>query len=71
DDGLPLVTYCQAQVRGSHTYFVLRWLGFKAVYGYEGSWGEWGNDPQMPIATGDEPGRIEKTREEERGKAPF
>ncbi|MFQ6672171.1 MAG: sulfurtransferase [Candidatus Tectimicrobiota bacterium] len=57
-EGVPVVTYCQAQVRGSHTYFVLRWLGFESAYGYEGSWGEWGNDLQRPIVTGTEPGTI-------------
>lgn len=56
-DGLPVVTYCQAQVRGSQTYFVLRWLGFD-VKGYEGSWGEWGNDDRLPVVRGGDPGQM-------------
>ncbi len=59
-DGLPVVTYCQAQVRGSHTYFVLRWLGYEAVKGYEGSWAEWGNSSRLPVTLGSEPGSFEE-----------
>lgn len=58
-DGLPVVTYCQAQVRGSHTYFVLRWLGYEAVMSYEGSWAEWGNSSRLPVTLGGEPGSFE------------
>lgn len=58
-DGQPIVTYCQAQVRGSQTYFVLRWLGYEAVMGYEGSWAEWGNDSRLPVVLGSEPGSVE------------
>lgn len=44
-----VITYCQAGVRASHTYFVLKHLlGYQNVRNYVGSWGEWGNrlDPE-------------------------
>lgn len=47
-----VVTHCQTGVRGAHTYFVLRLLGYPKVRLYDGSWAEWGNNPATPIATG-------------------
>ncbi|CAG7624019.1 Sulfur carrier protein TtuD [Paenibacillus solanacearum] len=38
-----VVPYCQTNVRGAHTYFTLRLLGFSDIRPYEGSWAEWGN----------------------------
>lgn len=46
------VTHCQTGVRAAHTYFVLRLLGYPKVRVYDGSWAEWGNDQEAPIATG-------------------
>lgn len=43
------VTYCQTGVRAAHTYFVLRLLGYSKVRVYDGSWAEWGNNPEAPI----------------------
>ena len=44
-----VITYCQGGVRAAHTYFVLRLLGYDRVRNYTGSWGDWGNDPSVPV----------------------
>ena len=44
-----IVTYCQGGYRASNTYLVLKELGYKNVKMYLGSWGEWGNNPQLPV----------------------
>jgi thiosulfate/3-mercaptopyruvate sulfurtransferase len=44
-----VVTHCQTGVRGTHTYFVLRLLGYPRVRVYDGSWAEWGNDWESPV----------------------
>jgi thiosulfate/3-mercaptopyruvate sulfurtransferase len=43
-----IITYCQGGYRAANTFVVLRDLGFKHVKMYLGSWGEWGNNPQLP-----------------------
>ncbi len=45
-----IITHCQTHHRSSHTYAVLKHLGFKNVKGYSGSWAEWSSDPSLPIA---------------------
>ena len=58
-DGDDIVAYCRIGERSSHTWFVLQHLlGFEKVRNYDGSWTEWGSAVRVPIATGDEPGRI-------------
>ena len=49
-----IVAYCQTHHRSSHTYWVLKHLGYKNIRGYAGSWSEWGNDPSTPIESGQE-----------------
>lgn len=45
-----IITYCQTGVRGAHTWFVLsELLGFPNVRNYDGSWEEYGNNPDTPI----------------------
>lgn len=44
-----IVTYCQTGVRGAHTYFVLKLLGYPKVRVYDGSWAEWGNNWKTPV----------------------
>jgi thiosulfate/3-mercaptopyruvate sulfurtransferase len=43
-----VVAYCQTHHRSAHTWFVLKYLGYNAR-GYEGSWSDWGNQPDTPI----------------------
>ncbi|MBS1269801.1 MAG: Thiosulfate sulfurtransferase [Gammaproteobacteria bacterium] len=44
-----IVTYCHTHHRSTHTYVMLKHLGFQSVKGYAGSWSEWGNDPETPV----------------------
>ena len=44
-----VIPYCQTNVRGSNTYFVLRLMGYQDIRPYEGSWSEWGNAAEAKI----------------------
>jgi thiosulfate/3-mercaptopyruvate sulfurtransferase len=44
-----IVTYCQGAYRAANTYIALKKIGFKNVKVYLGSWGEWGNELELPI----------------------
>lgn len=48
--GAQVVTYCQSGVRAAHSFFTLMLLGYKSVSNYDGSWGEWGNNKDTPVA---------------------
>ena len=44
-----IITYCYTFHRASHTYTLLRHLGYPRVKGYPGSWSDWGNNPDLPV----------------------
>jgi thiosulfate/3-mercaptopyruvate sulfurtransferase len=46
-----VVTYCNSGNRASVSYLALRAIGRDAAV-YDGSWLEWGNDPDLPIEFG-------------------
>ncbi len=50
-----IITHCQTHHRSGLSYMAARILGYPNVKAYHGSWSEWGNDPELPVVTGDEP----------------
>jgi thiosulfate/3-mercaptopyruvate sulfurtransferase len=50
-----VVAYCQTHQRSSHTFVVLKWLGFTRVRGYPGAWSDWGNAVDTPVVSGGSP----------------
>lgn len=44
-----IVVYCRTGMRASHTYFVLRLLGYPRVKLYDGSFVEWSADGTLPV----------------------
>lgn len=54
DPSKPSIAYCRIGERSSHTWFVLKYLlGQEDSKNYDGSWTEWGNLVDAPIATGE------------------
>ncbi|EGP94534.1 Rhodanese domain protein [Nitrosarchaeum koreense MY1] len=44
-----IITYCQGAYRAANSFLALKKLGFDKVRVYLGSWGEWGNKPELPV----------------------
>ena len=47
--GVEVITYCQTAVRGAHSLFTLRLVGYGQVRNYDGSWAEWGSLKDTPV----------------------
>jgi len=43
-----VIVYCQTHHRSSHTYVVLKHLGYTNIMGYPGAWSDWGNANDTP-----------------------
>ncbi|MFU8814132.1 MAG: sulfurtransferase [Pseudomonadales bacterium] len=56
DGAKRVITHCHSHHRSGLSYLVGRLLGFREVRGYHGSWSEWGNRDDTPVAVGAEPG---------------
>lgn len=50
--GQRVITYCGAGAYGAFDLFVLHLLGHERVSLYDGSWMEWGANPELPVETG-------------------
>jgi thiosulfate/3-mercaptopyruvate sulfurtransferase len=50
-----IVAYCQTHHRSSLVYLVLKSLGYAGAKGYPGSWSDWGNRSDTPVAEGPDP----------------
>ncbi len=54
---VPVAVYCGSGVTAAHQVAALEIAGIKAAL-YPGSFSEWSNNPDLPVATGTEPGQV-------------
>lgn len=50
-----IIAYCQTCHRSSHTYIMLKQVGYPDVKCYPGSWSEWGNCDDTPVIQDEDP----------------
>lgn len=50
DPDAEIVTYCHGAYRAANSFIALKRLGYSNVRVYLGSWGEWANMPELPVA---------------------
>jgi thiosulfate/3-mercaptopyruvate sulfurtransferase len=55
-EGAEIVTYCRTGMQSSHTYFVLRYLGYSPKM-YDASYIDWSARTELPTRTGSVAGR--------------
>ncbi|MGN6125251.1 MAG: sulfurtransferase [Humibacter sp.] len=56
-DDLAVATYCGSGVTAAHNAAALMLAGFDPAL-YPGSWSQWSQHPDAPVATGEEPGNV-------------
>jgi len=56
-DDVPVATYCGSGVTAAHNAAALMLAGFEPAL-YPGSWSQWSQHPDAPVATGEEPGHV-------------
>ncbi|GAA5030966.1 sulfurtransferase [Microbacterium fluvii] len=57
DQGAPVGVYCGSGVTASHAFVALTLAGFTPQL-YPGSWSQWSNHPDRPVAIGSQPGAL-------------